>query len=114
MKRPFGVYVIALMLVLNGLAVGLSVLLEDQFDLDRSLNPAETLKFSIGFPTIFIAFALLMLWRWAWVTTMLLTGLNLATGLYLYLDGNPNYISMVINIFIVFYLNQREVQRAFD
>ena len=32
MKRPFGVYVIALMMVLNGLAVGLSVLLQDQFE----------------------------------------------------------------------------------
>jgi hypothetical protein len=50
---------------------------------------------------------------------MLLTGLALAHGIWLYThpDGDneraPRYTHMVLNVAIVFYLNQRGVQEAF-
>ncbi|MDD1751874.1 MAG: DUF2127 domain-containing protein [Methanotrichaceae archaeon] len=52
--------------------------------------------------------------RWAWICGMILVGLNLAADLWGYFQGNRYWISMIINILIVFYLNQRDVQRAFS
>lgn len=50
---------------------------------------------------------------WAWVATMLLTGLTMGLDLLSYLAAAPVYSSMVISIAIVFYLNQRDVQQQF-
>lgn len=114
-KRPFGVYVIALMQVLNGLAIGLNILLRDDLDVSRSIERSEALGMSLGFPGIVLALSLLMMWRWAWMVTMLWTGLSLGYGLYTYyFSSDPNFITMAINVFIVFYLNQRDVQQAFE
>ena len=69
---------------------------------------------SLGFLNIIFAIGLWMMLRWAWVATMLWTGVNLALGLWDYGQGDPNYVSMLINVLIVFYLNLREVQEAFN
>jgi hypothetical protein len=45
---------------------------------------------------------------------MIWTGTALAGALALYFHGQPNYPLMVEHIVIVFYLNQRDVQHAFD
>lgn len=62
---------------------------------------------------VLIAIALLRLHGWAWLAAMSLQGMGLVAALYGYLHGRPNYIGMLIGIFLVFYLNQREVQAAF-
>ncbi len=67
---------------------------------------------------IFIETAIVIgLWhmqRWAWVLIMIQAGLGMASDLWGYFHGYPSYISILINVIIVFYLNQREVQRAFS
>ncbi|HSD57266.1 MAG TPA: DUF2127 domain-containing protein [Methanotrichaceae archaeon] len=72
---------------------------------------------------LFLAIALLDvsiivgLWRmqrFAWVLIMIQTGLFMISDLWGYFHGYPSYISMLIDVIIVFYLNQREVQRAFS
>jgi hypothetical protein len=45
---------------------------------------------------------------------MLWTGAELAICLVEYLHGSPDYWSMVAGIVVVFYLNQGDVQAAFQ
>jgi hypothetical protein len=52
--------------------------------------------------------------RWAWTLTMFLTGIALLVGIFQYVVGAPLYLNLLINVLIVFYLNQREVQESFQ
>lgn len=52
--------------------------------------------------------------RWGWIGAIVLSGLSLAFALGAWWDGHPTYLSMVINIVAVFYLNQREVRAVYD
>jgi uncharacterized membrane protein (DUF2068 family) len=64
----------------------------------------------------FLLLAVLGLWilkRWGWILTMILTGLGLGFSIWSYFQGSPHYISMVLYLVIVFYLNQRDVQYPF-
>jgi len=63
--------------------------------------------------TLMLAIALWMLKSWAWVASMALQGFSLFAALVGYLRQHPNYISMVLGILLVFYLNQQEIQAAF-
>ncbi len=73
----------------------------------------------ITFLAIILIDALIIigLWRmqrFAWVLIMIQAGLGMASDLWGYFHGYPAYTSMLINVIIVFYLNQREVQRVFS
>lgn len=61
-----------------------------------------------------VAIGLWRLQRFAWVLIMIQTGLGMASDLWGYFHGYPSYTSMLINIIILFYLNQHEVQKAFS
>jgi hypothetical protein len=63
--------------------------------------------------TLALAAALWSLSSWAWLAAMSLQGFSLFAALVGYLRGEPNYISMVLGILLVFYLNQQEVVAAF-
>jgi hypothetical protein len=71
-------------------------------------------NYGIAAVLLVIAVGLWLLKRWAWVATMLATGIGLANGIVMYAQGQPFYVGMVINVLIVLYLNQRAVQRAFE
>lgn len=60
-----------------------------------------------------LIFGLLWLRRWAWVLVMVQVGLLMILDLWSYFIGEPAYFSMIANVVMVFYLNQREVQLAF-
>ena len=60
-----------------------------------------------------IAYELLRLRKWAWLAAMSLQGLGLLAALYGYVIHRPNYVGMLMGIFLVFYLNQREIQAAY-
>ena len=62
--------------------------------------------------TLILAIALWMLKSWAWLSSMALQGFSLFAALIGYLRGHPNYISMVLGILLVFYLNLQEIQSA--
>jgi hypothetical protein len=56
------------------------------------------------------------LWRyraWGWYGMMLLLAYWMATDAINYFNGNPEYASMLLNVAMVFYLNQREVRELF-
>jgi hypothetical protein len=112
-RRPFGVNVIAAMQILNGLTVAATIVLTDDFQMADLTLFEQIFTASFGVINIAVAVGLWLLKRWAWMFTMLWTGVNLAGGLVAYYQGEPNYFGMVFNIMIVFYLNQREVQYVF-
>jgi hypothetical protein len=122
-KRPFGVSVIIFMLLLYILLFCNSLLSlfkmpfgEFTLDIFQTVNPTYTpvLLILVILMGLVLIVGLFQLQRWAWVLVMVLTGLRMLFDLWGYFYGNYSFLSMVINIIIVFYLNQREVQRAFS
>ncbi|MBI3964501.1 MAG: hypothetical protein HY329_02615 [Chloroflexi bacterium] len=118
-KRPFGVAVIAIAQLLRaaGLAsvAGLIALAQAFTNTDMPiapfrLGPGDLLLVPLGILTV------IGLWRlrwWAWFATMIWIGVTMAVDLWWYFHGAPRYGSMLLNVVIVFYLNQREVRRPF-
>ena len=73
-----------------------------------------TLLLALGAAALAAAIGLLRLRRWAWVLTMLMVGTQMAANLWEYVvAGERPYLEMLLDVLLVFYLNQREVQRAF-
>jgi uncharacterized membrane protein (DUF2068 family) len=51
---------------------------------------------------------------WAWLMAMIIQGIAMTIGLFSYFQGEPSYLEMLFSVVIVFYLNQRDIQRAFS
>ncbi|MFL5727155.1 MAG: hypothetical protein ACJ765_15545 [Chloroflexota bacterium] len=64
--------------------------------------------------SILAAVGLLSGRRWGWVGAIILSGLSLAFSIGAWWDGHAGYLSMLINIIAVFYLNQRDVRAVFE
>lgn len=105
--RPLGVTLLACLQALSAVASGLSQ------------NPIESGSDTIAQRLVFGAFGLLLaigLWRlqrWAWVATMVWQGIGLAAALYLYFQGEHDYVWLAAGAGTVLYLNQGDVQRVF-
>ena len=127
-KRPFGVTIIALLLLLNGsLAAVRGGLLAYEFYQEEQgkIEPEAVAEFSedwsliewLTFPLtvagIVMAWGMWILNPKAWFATMALQGLYLTAQLYDYIQGDPHYINMITTLAIVFYLNTRDVQVVF-
>jgi hypothetical protein len=57
---------------------------------------------------------LLRMRPWAWLMAMIVQGISLIVYLVDYIRGAPNYVGMIFAVFVVFYLNQRDIQLMFD
>lgn len=68
----------------------------------------------LGLINLVIAVALSRLRHWAWIGALALQGVSLIAALMAYLSQRPNYISMVLGVVLVLYLNQSEIQVAFQ
>jgi hypothetical protein len=118
-RRPFGIYVIVVLFLLHVASIFTDVL-RLRFGLPSLILPevegewATIINQAVAVVLLVTALGLSLLKRWAWIVTMLVTGIGLAYGIVLYWRGTPLYTGMVINVLIVFYLNQRAVQRAFE
>ena len=135
-RRPFGVYVLVVILLMGVIAailgivqvnqelsefwVGVASLLRDYSGLVSLVGllinhpVAVTIANSIIIIVwVMVIFGMWELQRWAWLTVMIFSGVNLTYALYRYFNDNPDYISMLINVAVVFYLNERSVQRAY-
>jgi uncharacterized membrane protein (DUF2068 family) len=132
-RRPFGLWAIITIQLLTMLGSGLvllvlgaTVVFAEQlvtaegidpsiFDLNLSLF--DVASFVLAFVVNAIcAFGLWRRKRWAWFFTMLQLGFFMLTDLYSYFTNSPppTYAwSMLFNVSMVFYLNQREVQAIF-
>jgi lysylphosphatidylglycerol synthetase-like protein (DUF2156 family) len=137
-KRPFGLYAIIFLFLVFGvvavfdimrLRMGFpSVLLlrvAAYFPEASSLSGLPRLLFRDAEVLVFINVVIIMvvvftavgLWfrrRQAWVMAMVLIGIGLVYNIWNYLEGTPLYINMLINVFAVFYLNERSVQAYFE
>jgi hypothetical protein len=119
-RRPFGLYAVLVLLFLQGPSLLVS---GDQVSdglarvLPAGQDPTRVAEI-LGIPVEVIVLVLIVgLWRrrrWAWVGTMLFVGVGLTFGIIQYVRGLPVYGAMLLNVFIAFYLNQREVQAAFE
>jgi hypothetical protein len=89
----------------------------EEMDLDLSLSWFENLSLIVM--VIINPICAVGLWRrqrWAWLLSMLQLGFFMLGDLYSYFTGNPlaSYAwSMLLNVGMVFYLNQRDVQALF-
>ena len=119
-KRPFGVIVIIVLQLVSVAGAALDIYLTYNGITDAIFT--QTVHTG-GIPTfnlvaivlgLVISFGLWQLKRWAWFLVMVQLGISMAGGLWLYTQGNPYYSNMVIDVIAVFYLNQREVQQAFE
>lgn len=81
-----------------------------QFD---ELGYLETAGFAVASAGLAISIGLWLLKRWAWVAIMAVLGFDMAIDLYGYVYDTPSYVSMVLSVIAVFYMNQHDVRQAF-
>ena len=119
-RRPFGLYAVIALLLAQNLVIAIQpdeVRIGVARLLPEDLSDTTAVRaFSLGLVVIYL-FVIVGLWRlkrWAWVTTMIFVGIGLTLGIIQYVRGTPLYWTMLFNVFIVFYLNQRDVQDVFE
>ncbi len=136
-RRPFGVYVLVAILMLGVFTAALEIIRAqarlfgfwaeaDELLRDRSglVTLGIRLFSDSGVVTLFngvlitawvvMIVGLWLLQRWAWLLLMISTGVTLTFALVRYFEGDPDYVSMLINVAVAFYLNDNSVQRAFS
>jgi hypothetical protein len=127
-QRPFGVTIIALLLLANGLlAVGEGIQLTYDFYREHSgkiheeeveklaedLSLLDWLTLPVTIAGIVLAWGMWTLRSWAWTATIALQGVYLAAQLHDYIQGEPVYHNLLITVVTVFYLNTHDVQVVF-
>ena len=137
-KRPFGIYAIIVMLLLAAAAAALDIVrIRTGFPSQLLQQIAELLRegtILTGLSTRLVAdeqvlilinliiigsMAVTIVGLWfrlygAWLAAMLLIGIGLVYNIWNYLAGTPLYLSMLLHVFSVFYLNERSVQLSFE
>ena len=121
-KRPFGVSVIVFLILayLSILTFVAFYSLKPEANIVslwvlQKVSPVQSqvLLLIIIVFELAVAVGLWRLQRWAWVLLMIWQGCIMATDIWGRINGNPSYLTMLINVIIVFYINQREVKKAF-
>lgn len=119
-SRPFGVYVVLLLMLLQIVATitdlwATNFLKLPKFGIANLDN--ETILFIIhGAIILVIIITMIGLWRlkrWAWYANMIMFGIFLIWNILLYFMDEPVYVNLLVGIIAVFYLNLRDVQAAF-
>jgi hypothetical protein len=118
-SRPFGVKAITALYLFSALSSILAVLLLDVLAGNSDFTDIRRPELQ-DLPLIVLAIAQIVIvvgfWRlqrWAWYLVMVFAGVTMAVDLWQYFWGSSYYMSMFINVIIVLYLNQRDVQQAF-
>lgn len=127
-NRPFGVTIIALLLVFNGLLAaargGLQIyeFIEEQqgiilrqeiIDFTGTWTLLDWLTLPVAIAGLVMAWGMWRMQPRAWFWTMFLNGLYLVAHLIDYINGHASYIQLLITLATVFYLNQRDVHLVF-
>lgn len=135
-RRPFGVYVLVVLLLLGVFAAALEIarartellgfwataeeLLRDRSGLvslaERLFVDPDVLTVVNGLIITVWVLVIIGMWllqRWAWLVLMIATGVTLTFALYRYFEGQPDYFGMLVNVAVAFYLNDRNVQHAY-
>ena len=117
-RRPFGLYIIIALQLAVAISLALALLGEQTIASYLKILVQNRVFYSwLGWVLIgclvLAVIGLLLLKRWGWILTMILTGIGLSYAILVYFKGHPNYIAMALDLVIVFYLNQRDVQSPF-
>ena len=71
---------------------------------------AQVILIGILMASVLVVIGLLAHRRWAWVLAIVTSGFILAIDLGWWFSSEPRYISMLLNVIAVFYLNQPDVR----
>ena len=71
---------------------------------------ARVILIGILIASLLVVIGLLAHRRWAWVLAIVTSGFILAIDLGWWFSSEPRYISMLLNVIAVFYLNQPDVR----
>ena len=71
---------------------------------------ARAILIGILIASVLVVIGLLAHRRWAWVLAIVTSGFILAIDLGWWFSSEPRYISMLLNVIAVFYLNQPDVR----
>lgn len=121
-ERPFGVTVLVVISLISALITLLSALDPARLPVTvplflrfySQITPSDILNVLLVPLELFLVFGLWYLKRWAWVLYMIRIGLSMMLNLNAHFAGtDPNYLLMALDVLLVFYLNQRDVQQAF-
>lgn len=110
-ERPLGVTILAILQILGGLMMlvlgALATLAGLLFILFAIVGVAMVI---LGFLGLIVGFGLWGLKSWAWTWAMIVNILTIILGLF---DLASNFVSIVISLIIVIYLNQPDIKRRF-
>ena len=119
-SRPFGVYAILLLLLIQMVLMFTDLLGNDFLKLppiaQSYLDNRQLLILTRGLFALVIISIMVGLWRLkrkAWYATMFLLGAFLIWNIWLYFQNDAVYANLLIGIIVVFYLNLHDVQEAF-
>lgn len=117
-RLPFGIKAIIGLKILGLVSILFAVGLSGLQLTDPELDPIViymviVISMLVGLLDLIAIIGLWRMARWAWTLTMLTIGISLASMLYRYSQEDPLYLNMALNVLMVFYLNQRDVQGVF-
>jgi hypothetical protein len=116
---PLGLWVIAVLLAIGGVAILLAAIGVRESLLSGGLMSLESSSEGrlvvglFGAAMIVAGIGMLLRIRSAWGLGMFLVGIGLAANLVSYFLGDPNLLRLAIFVVIAFYLNQRVVREIF-
>ncbi len=117
--RPFGVYAIMLLQLVDVAYLCIqTIAVWRRFPsllVPSSGDPRAITAVNLIIVTFLVVniLGLYRLQRWAWLLTMMLTGISLLLRIVHYVQGTGPAFSLVAGMLTVFYLNQRTVQQRF-
>lgn len=84
-----------------------------QAELMGELASVSPIAIVVALVGLALAAGLWWMRSWAWFATLFWVGISMAGSLVAYLDREPAYPLMAMNVVMVLYLNQQEVRRIY-
>lgn len=120
-QRPFGVKMLIFLQIINAVVILALIIFVNLNEVKRELEgiDLDQINQSLAIDGVYavlgliIAYGLYRLRYWAWIAIILWAGTRMLNSLSLYIEGEPDYLVMLRDILIVFYMNQRDVQQVF-
>ena len=118
-RRPFGISAIIVLLALLVLNNGVDVIRAIAGLPPHTFPDVDALIIQVlnGVIAVFYAVLAVGLWQmrdWAWYAAMIASGLSMFYTIWRHFNGGQPYVTMLLVVVMVFYLNQREVKAAFE